>query len=148
MHTGGSATTALHGSHTKRCACCFRIDEGKGLRKIFSYGGEVSTAMCGTCRSFKSRLLNSNKVGTVRLPLQISTSFCVDLHRVLNLMGVCLVNPHTSGDSTLSMLAAELVRTCDSKAGWQTFEIADQQLTRHMFNVSETHFCVDFFDVA
>ena len=91
VHTGGSATTALHGSHTKRCACCFRIDEGKGLIKIFSYGGEVSTAMCGTCRSFKSRLLNSNKVGTVRLPLQISTSFCVDLHRVLNLMGDLLL---------------------------------------------------------
>ena len=118
------------------------MDEGRGLRKTFTYGGAVSKRICGTCRTFKSRLIKGAKIGSIAMPNELTPAFCVNLHKVVSLMGVCKILPCNSGDTTLWDSAAKLSQAAQAKPGWLAFnsEMPGHQVTRQMFCVSS--FCL------
>ena len=133
-----SETLTFQSSEKQKCPACYKINEGKGLKKTFCYGGTVSTSICATCRTTKRRTARSGKIATLKMPRLLSANFCVDLHRMLTLLGVCRIIPSTP-DTTLSVLASKLVQSCEEQLPideWQTFKVEDNEISRRMFNVS------------
>ena len=133
-----SETLAFQSDPRPKCPACYKVDEGKGLRKSFCYGGLLSTCICATCRTSKRRTVISGEIATLKMPQLISPHFCVNLHKIIKLLGVCRIIPSVP-DSLLSDLASTLVRSCEDQLpidDWQTFEVEDNVIARRMFNVN------------